>query len=162
MNEDYEWLIKKSIVKENGCIEYHGRKVLSKKKYNLIKILRSETVGDNETINVKVLMLAHRASWSFHYGEIPEGMLICHKCDNPPCVNIDHLFLGTPKDNIQDAIKKGRFKPSEFFKNRKNFNKYEIFDIRNRNNKYRELCEKYNISITTVHSIRSFKTYKNI
>jgi len=51
---------------------------------------------------------AHRVSWMINRGPIPEGMDVLHKCDNPPCVNPDHLFLGTQKDNVLDCIKKGR------------------------------------------------------
>lgn len=52
---------------------------------------------------------AYRVSWILHNDEIPGKLFVLHKCDNPLCVNPDHLFLGTQKDNIQDCIKKGRF-----------------------------------------------------
>ena len=52
--------------------------------------------------------LAHRWAWTLTYGAIPTGKLICHHCDNPPCVNPEHLFIGTDKDNANDRDQKGR------------------------------------------------------
>src|SRR5690349_13982377 len=75
------------------CIEWDGTRHV--KGYGQITI-RGRTVR------------AHRLAWEKANGPIPEGMMVCHKCDNPPCINPEHLFLGTSKDNAQDSIIKGR------------------------------------------------------
>lgn len=52
--------------------------------------------------------IASRVSWKIHFGDIPDGMFVCHSCDNPGCVNPSHLFLGSRRDNILDMVAKDR------------------------------------------------------
>jgi hypothetical protein len=52
--------------------------------------------------------MAHRVAWESSFGPIPDGLFVLHRCDNPPCVRPDHLFLGTNTDNVRDSVAKGR------------------------------------------------------
>lgn len=77
-----------------GCWEFHGGR--SRTGYGYFGN------GPGRTI------LAHRYAWTITHGPIPEGMHVCHHCDNPPCVRPDHLFLETPTGNHADKVAKGR------------------------------------------------------
>lgn len=83
---------------DSGCWEWFGSK---RTGYGRM-IVGSRRDGTRRT------MSAHRVSYELANGEIPGGMEICHKCDNPCCVNPDHLFAGTRQDNVDDRERKGR------------------------------------------------------
>lgn len=68
----------------------------------------SKGYGEIEFRGVKIR--AHRASWLAYRGPIPDGLFVCHHCDMRPCINPDHLFLGTNLDNMRDCAKKSRIR----------------------------------------------------
>lgn len=68
-------------------------------------VIGSRTDGTRKTIS------AHRYSYQIYIGDIEDGLFVCHKCDNPSCVNPEHLFLGTRQDNVNDRESKGRNNP---------------------------------------------------
>ena len=66
---------------------------------------------------------SHRIAWMMSFGQIPAGLFVCHRCDNPSCCNPSHLFLGTAKENTQDMVKKGRARGGTPFHRQKNPNR---------------------------------------
>jgi hypothetical protein len=89
--------LESNIIKDNNtqCWEWQG--ALTKRGYGKIK----------EGIKT---FAVHRVAYTLYIGVIPKDFNICHKCDNPKCINPDHLFAGTQADNMKDKVKKGRHK----------------------------------------------------
>jgi hypothetical protein len=99
---------------------------------------------------------AHRLSWEIHNGPIPDDLCVLHRCDIPPCVRPDHLFLGTRKDNIIDAMQKGRLKkPAPIYKK----DDEEMLKLRDQGLSVEKIAKIYNVSPTNV-SCRTNR-YKN-
>lgn len=122
----------------------------------------------------------HRLAWELENGSIPEGLCVCHKCDNPPCVRPDHLFLGSKADNNRDMKRKGRQAFGDRAPSRRNPERYPrgtghhyaklnesiVRDIRSR---YRQgqatefaLAHEYGVSVGCVSGIVNRKSWKHI
>lgn len=88
---------------------------------------------------------ASRAAWRLFRPKAPDGMLVCHRCDTPACVNPDHLFLGTHADNMRDMAIKGR---------RKRFPPEAVQEIRSSAETSEALARRFGMSLTHVSNIR--------
>jgi len=96
----------------------------------------------------------HRVVWGLSNGPIPEGMCVCHKCDNPSCCNIDHLFLGTKADNTRDMLRKSRGSPPPIHTGEKHpaskCTDAQMYDIINDARTLRAIAKDYGLSVKTV------------
>jgi hypothetical protein len=113
--------------------------------------------GDN-----KIMTRAHVFSAKIHLGNKPNNMCVCHKCDNPICVNPNHLFFGTALDNQNDKMTKNRHAKGESQGHSKLTNE-QIAEIRLRaNDNYKVLCEEFNIVPSTVYRIWHKESWKHL
>lgn len=110
---------------------------------------------------------AHRTAWVLTYGDIPDGLHCLHHCDTPLCCNVSHLFLGTPADNVQDMINKGRKNPAigERSGNSK-LTEAEVKEIRElyftKQCGVVELAKRFGVSRVTIRQIYTRKVWDHI
>lgn len=113
-------------------------------------------------------MTAHRYSWELANGPIPTGLEVCHTCNNPPCVNPAHLFLGTHLDNMRDAVNKGRQACGERVKRNK-LTAAQVVTIRKlfkrinyRRSNTLELAKRYGVTPNAIRGIVIGESWKHL
>ncbi len=135
------------IVNENGChictshCKSHGYPFIRRngKNYNMGRYL-----------------------WEEKYGPISDEIQICHRCDTPACINMDHFFLGTFKDNMDDKCNKGRARGAHKGENHNNvkLTEKQVLQIRQESGTQQLIAEKYGISYQQVGRIKNRKTWR--
>jgi hypothetical protein len=103
--------------------------------------------------------LTHRVAWEFTYGPVPDGLCVLHRCDNPACCNVDHLFLGTQADNMADMAAKGRAARGE----RNGATKLTwpvVREIRASNEPHRVIASRLGISERNVRKVRAMEIWR--
>lgn len=110
---------------------------------------------------LKKTIVASRMAWILEYGEIPDGMFVLHKCDNPGCVEPSHLFIGTQVDNMRDKKAKGRGNNGMKHGNARLTDEL-VREIRGADGTYAELGRKYGVVPSTVWQIKHRRTWAHI
>lgn len=108
----------------------------------------------------------HRLSWLIHFGPIPKGMFVCHRCDNRQCTNPEHLFLGSRQDNVDDMMSKGR--NADFrgeLNGRAKLSAIQIKEIRALREAgvfYKTISERYGVALQVIFRICQRQSWKHI
>lgn len=112
---------------------------------------------------------AHRIAWVIANGSIPEGLCVCHRCDNPPCVNPAHLFLAAQARNIKDMVHKGRRRGPSVLEEEYPNAKLTAMQVREIRTRYasggitqRELAAEYKVDRTNVQHVIHRRTWRHL
>lgn len=150
------WHLLRFPIDTDDCIVWTNSRLKGKRPYGQVRYQGK-------------LWLCHRVSFLLHRGAIPEGMDVCHTCDNPPCWNPRHLFIGTRKDNMQDSKIKGRnFIPTGEKSGRALFTDAQIKEIRalykpkTRGLGYKCLAKRFGISAPGMQAILNGKNWSHL
>ena len=168
---DYMFPVK-TIKKSDVDIDKFWKNVSVDKPYKCWEWIGAKGNGYGKFYSNGKQLLAHRVSWVIHNGKLPkrdgndEPLFVCHKCDNPGCVNPDHLYLGTHFDNMQDRI----VSPKSHNKGEKHglhkVGEKEVLEMRSKyiRNVYtlKMIAAEYDISYVEVHKIITRKTWRHL
>ena len=137
---DRHWVVNPN----SGC--WIWRSSLSSGGYGLFGV-------GSRTDKSKRMARAHRVAWEIYRGPIPAGTDVLHRCDNPPCVNPEHLWLGSKRDNARDRVLKNRH-------GNQILSSDDIEEIRHVSGETNQsVADKYKVSEATIRDIRSGRTW---
>jgi len=143
------FLDKVEVDEESGCWEWCGGKACG---YGQLKVAGK-------------MLKAHRVAYELFVGKIPDGLFVCHSCDNPGCVNPTHLFLGTHQDNMNDMSRKGRGTKAKGEKHgMAKLTESQVREIRQLYGKYnqRKLAEMFGVDQATISYIINNKLWTHV
>lgn len=147
-NITLEWFMRRVIVELGGCWEWQGYR--DKNGYGHLSVAGH-------------MLLAHRVSYRLHVGQIPDGMCVLHSCDNPPCMNPDHFFLGSRGDNNRDRENKQRGNHARGIRcHTAKLTESDVLEIRHSDSPYPELSAKYHVHTSTICAAKNRKTWTHI
>lgn len=133
---------------ENGCILWTGSRL--KGRYGRLMWLGQ-------------VRFAHRLAWTARHGAIPEGQNVCHRCDMPACINVDHMWLGTQAENVADMLVKGRRHSSKGTANgAAKLTAEQVRMIREDGRMQKEIAGSYRITQATVSAIKRRHTWAHL
>lgn len=132
-------ILNRTVVSARGCWEWQG----------------AHTRGYGTVMRDRKLIRVHRLSYELWCGAIPDGMVMRHKCDNPCCVNPNHLIPGTQAENLQDIRDRGRFA-------RTKLTAAQVSEIRNSGESTEFLADKFNVGVLAIRRARKGITWQHV
>lgn len=142
-------LYHRTTLTDTGCLEWDGKK--DRDGYGVIR-----RDGKHHPV--------HRYLWCLVHGPLPREMLVCHTCDNPSCISLDHLFVGTDKDNSDDKVRKGR----HAYGSRQHLcklNTEDVLIIKRRlslGHRIVDIARDYGVQPQTIGSIKYGRSWKHV